>query len=209
MLRDLEGEQFGDLLSGLADATDAITPADLRKAAAKSGLDEEARDAIMEAVLGVAILALANDWPTQETAKAIAHSRGWSSPKGREDAPPEGQERLAERLAACIEAPCVQRAAKAADLLLADERTFQAARIVTEFRPVFPLEGTASVTQGLLRHTLIVEYHDSTSSNTLHLALTEDDVAELKRVLDRADEKAVSLSKALSMAGMRVVNFDA
>jgi hypothetical protein len=96
-------------------------------------------------------------------------------------------------------------AVKAKELQMEAERTFCDARVITDLRPVFGGNVAESPTSMVIVHTLKVGYHGTNSARhrELFMSLDADDIAKLKKVLDRAEEKTKTLKSKLDAAGIR------
>jgi hypothetical protein len=92
---------------------------------------------------------------------------------------------------------------KAFDLATEDERTFCHARILTDVRPVFGSRIEEGPKGAVVVHLLKIDYHQGSSAHHhFYMALDADDLLELRRVIDRAEAKAMNLRSVLG--GLRV-----
>lgn len=98
--------------------------------------------------------------------------------------------------------------AKAIDVLMEHQNVFTSgsARILTEYRPIFNDVSKPPVA-GAILHSLKLAYFDGAERRELYLALDTKDLAELRRVLDRAEAKASSLSNLFGASGVPVFEF--
>jgi len=80
-------------------------------------------------------------------------------------------------------------ALKAKGLQEESERTFCEARILTDIRPVFGNKVEDAPTAAIVVHTLKLVYHEMSGHKEFFLALDEDDIASLKKTLERAEAK--------------------
>jgi hypothetical protein len=78
------------------------------------------------------------------------------------------------------------------------ENTFCSARILTDLRPVFDADVKQPPVGFVMAHILKLSYHHSGEHSNLHLAIDKKDVEDLIRVLQRATDKAATLTKAIS-----------
>lgn len=87
---------------------------------------------------------------------------------------------------------------KAVDVLYEQERLLQAARVITDIRPVFEDDPSRPPYAALLIHTLRIEYHDTGANDvrSIEFVMDSEDVRRLARLLDRATAKTKSLQAA-------------
>lgn len=80
-------------------------------------------------------------------------------------------------------------------------KTFHAAKILTDIRPVFAKPEERPV-GAAVTHTLKIEYHEEGEHKEFYVALDAEDLQKLKRVLQRAEAKASSLKSLLKAANL-------
>ena len=85
---------------------------------------------------------------------------------------------------------------KAATLGQEHQNLLVEARIVTDVRPVFN-SAANRVLESLIIHTLLLGYFDGVKTRRIEFALDASDVANLRRLCDRAERKATVLRAAL------------
>lgn len=103
---------------------------------------------------------------------------------------------------------------KAQELQTDSERTFCEAKIITDIRPIFGEKVGDTPTAAIIVHTLRIGFHDSISSphasssahQDIYFALDEEDIGKLRKVLERAEEKARSLKSFLESTKVRFVD---
>jgi hypothetical protein len=94
----------------------------------------------------------------------------------------------------------IQVASKAMQIATAKEHDLVGMRILTDVRPVFN-EAADAIIQGIITHSLILDYHDGHTHRTIQFNLDATDVADLRQQCDRAERKASTLKRDLkSMA---------
>ena len=114
---------------------------------------------------------------------------------------PEGVD-FTERLAALLALDSLNSIAlKAKELQAESERTFCDARIITDVRPVFG-ENIEDSPAMIIVHTLKIGFHES-GHKDIYVALDAGDIANLKKTLQRAEDKANKLKAILDKAGLR------
>lgn len=118
-------------------------------------------------------------------------------------------EKLEERLAALLALDVFNVTyAKAKDLQIDEERTFCDARIITDIRPVFGDMIGSLPNASIIVHTLKIGFHESgvPSHREIFIALDSNDIADLKKVLERAEEKEKRLKSVLDAAKIRLID---
>jgi len=110
-------------------------------------------------------------------------------------------ETLKSNLKRLMSAQCLAVASKAADLQYEHEHVFGGARILTDVRPVFgetvsDIQGTVTV------HTLKIRYFDESGSKEIYFGLDREDLETLRKVIERAEEKARRIKSMLSKTGV-------
>ena len=96
--------------------------------------------------------------------------------------------------------------AKARDLQTEHGHVFLNGRVITDLRPVFRGAPNETPLGVVLLHILKLSYLDRQREgdrSTFYIALDENDVASLKRLLDRAEIKAQTLRSTLEGAGIK------
>lgn len=87
---------------------------------------------------------------------------------------------------------------KAWSLQFENERDFCSARIVTDVRPVFARDVSKGAAAMLLQHHLKISYHEGGQDlKYFFLTMTDEDLSDLRRSIDRAEAKSRSLTAAL------------
>ncbi len=111
---------------------------------------------------------------------------------------------LKERLTKLLEAPrALTITPKANDLLTEHQHFFYSARLFSDVRPVFSADAK-TIDAAVVMHNLVIHYGDSENHDDFHVALDDSDIQSLKELLERAEEKSVTLQKMMKVAG---VNF--
>jgi hypothetical protein len=95
---------------------------------------------------------------------------------------------------------------KAKELQLQAERLFCEARVLTDVRPVFGEKAGDPPTAMVVIHTLKIVFHEALTHKEFYLALDAEDIASLKKTLERAEDKARSLKALLDTNGLRSIN---
>jgi hypothetical protein len=87
-------------------------------------------------------------------------------------------------------------ARKAERLARTHENVVYEVKVITDLRPVFSKAGD-KILESVVTHTLLIEYFDGSRSTRIELGLDASDLAELRKVCERAELKAVTLKEAL------------
>jgi hypothetical protein len=119
------------------------------------------------------------------------------------------RDRLRVELQRLIETPAIYSAAAAIDLLTQHERNYSSARVVTDVRPVFSSDVEEQPTGAVIVETLHLQTWDRDgNSETLHVAMDDVDLRELRDVIERALVKAETLREMLSGQGIAYFELD-
>jgi hypothetical protein len=118
----------------------------------------------------------------------------------------EEQSRFADRLKKLMSFDSLSLAAKARDLLTDHERVYLNGKVITDVRPVFrgvPEELPAGF---VLFHTLKLSFFrkDGVRAN-FYVALDDNDLSNLKKLLERAEVKSATLRKQLQDTGIKTL----
>ncbi len=80
-------------------------------------------------------------------------------------------------------------------------KTFHDAKILTDIRPVFARPEEQPI-GAAINHTLKIEYHEEGEHKYFYIMLDATDVEKMRKVLQRAGEKASTLRSLLKSAGV-------
>ena len=121
----------------------------------------------------------------------------------------DARDRLRERLSALLMAEAIRSTSSAVDLLTQHDRNYHTARILTDIRPVFPEEVSQQPTGAVIVEVLQLQVWDRDGeAETLHIAMDEPDLEELKQVVDRALAKTQTLREFLERQGVTYFELD-
>jgi len=115
------------------------------------------------------------------------------------------QKRAREIFTRLLSCEPLNTAAKAHHLLQDQERMLSSVRILTDARPVFGQNPTEGPVATLINHTLKITYYQDGKVADFYIALDTEDISALRRVLDRAEAKAVQLKKVFTKADIPIV----
>jgi hypothetical protein len=85
---------------------------------------------------------------------------------------------------------------KAFDVMTENERTFCAARILSDIRPIFA-ENPETADAAVIIHNLQIAFHQNGKHQEFYVALDTDDIEILKKVIVRAERKTAALQAIL------------
>ena len=95
--------------------------------------------------------------------------------------------------------------AKAHNVLLEHQCTFSSARIVSDIRPVFGGDVSATPDAAVIVHMLNIIYLHSRRKDSFTLALDEKDIDDLIKVLERARTKGKTLQEVINATGIKYI----
>jgi hypothetical protein len=95
---------------------------------------------------------------------------------------------------------------KARDLQTEYESTFCDARIVTDMRPVFDADVKESPVGFALTHSLKLEYHHHDEHTAIYISMDKGDIETLLLVLERAKQKASTLSELAASCKLPILS---
>lgn len=115
--------------------------------------------------------------------------------------------RLNDALLRLLKVPSLSLAVKATGILLQNERSLIASRILTDMRPVFDIDSN-DIGGGLVIHTLILEYiaENDETPKQFFVSLDSDDIEDLIRNLERAKQKNTKLKNLLTAASVTYID---
>jgi len=121
---------------------------------------------------------------------------------------PQEEPQFRERLTKLLDIEALSIAAKALALQTEHEHLFCSARILTDARPVYGKSVSESPAAMIITHMLKLSYHEGGAGrlNEFYIGLGSNDIAELRSVLDRADEKEKSLRATFDSSKIRFID---
>jgi hypothetical protein len=106
------------------------------------------------------------------------------------------------RLGRLLSVESLTVACKASDLEYGYDRVFENARIFTDIRPVFGGEGTSDVRGAVIVNQLRISCVEGSGVKDFFFALDQDDLAALRKIVERAEAKSKTLAALLLQAGV-------
>jgi hypothetical protein len=167
-------------------------------AEAVAGFTKNNAHLLLASILSAQTIRQRQAWSPIEAAEAIADVNGLDVG----DLRPQ----LVRRLVAILELPDLFRVAKAIDLITEQERLFHDARIVTDIRTIFSDSRPQQPIAAMIIQQMKVEFHEESGIRSVFLALDGGDIANLREILDRAQEKYDTLKSVVT--GMNLPLFE-
>jgi len=118
------------------------------------------------------------------------------------DLTPDEQARLRSVLPSLLDTPSVLVTGRALGVLTEQARIYREARIVTDIRPVFPNGPEKGAVAAGIVHSLRIAYQEKGRFEEFFIALYPEDVASLRLILDRADNKVAALKELIDKTGL-------
>jgi hypothetical protein len=87
-------------------------------------------------------------------------------------------------------------AAKALRVITSRQYDFVTMKVLTDVRPVFNEKGDVIV-QSIIAHVLSIDYHDGQDHHVIQFTLDAQDIADLKKECERAEQKSSVLKQDL------------
>jgi hypothetical protein len=120
--------------------------------------------------------------------------------------PADTAAKLAPRLAELLAAKAIILSMRGLELLGAGQRYVVDCRIITDLRPIFPEaagpDGQLEPSAAMVTHSLRIEYIENGDEKAFVVALDSEDIATLRKALDRAESKAAALGRLTENAGL-------
>jgi hypothetical protein len=110
----------------------------------------------------------------------------------------QGAEALQQTLKDLLGVRPLSMISKARGLHVDHENTFCSVRILTDLRAVFDVDVTQEPVGFVMAHILKLGYHHGGKHTTLHIAMDKVDVDKLIDALQRAQQKASTLTRTIS-----------
>lgn len=115
-------------------------------------------------------------------------------------------ERLRRRIISLMASETLLVASKALDLLIAQPNTLIGARIFTDLRPIFHDDPSISPAGALVFHQLRLTYHGNHGHQDFFVTVNTNDLKILKKAIERAEVKALTLMRVAQTAQLHVVS---
>jgi hypothetical protein len=205
-LLKLSDSEVNELDAAIQKTPATLSPTDFeRRVAGQTSLAPlDIRD-LIEVLLNLYLVRADTELPIEDFVKVVLEAM--ESTEAEELVPEDGDwTSFRSRLSRLLQyEESIGVVAKASFLGLQHSHVYHEARLFTDFRPIFRMNAEERPLAGLISHTLKIEYHQDGRINEFFVALDQDDVRELRRLLNRADIKAKSLKAALENANMPII----
>lgn len=156
-------------------------------------------DRILETLMALASVQASNEVPMMQFVKDVCTAMRQAD-AGKSLTDPDCQN-LKGNLKRLLSTQCVAVASKASDLQYEHQYVFGGARILTDVRPVFG-ESAQEIKGAVTTHTLKIRYFDESGSREIYFGLDREDLGNLRKVLDRAEEKSKRIKSLLLKTGV-------
>ena len=91
--------------------------------------------------------------------------------------------------------------AKSSNIVTDQDKVFIKSRVLTDFRPIFNDEAS-SVDAGVVVHTLSIHFSQNMEHRDFYVALDQNDIRDLMKQLERAENKAAVLHGLIAKSGV-------
>jgi len=202
-IKQLSNEMVDSLVGVLSTAPRTSKVAEL-KSHVLLNMKEIGPDDIEEIVTTLYSLYLARTDEEMPVGKFVSQVSRAMRASGRKDliVSPEERSSFDEKLTKLLSVKPVLITSKSYALKFEFEKTFCDARIISDIRPVFAKPEERPIT-ALVTHTLKIEFHEFEGKHDeFYVALDDDDLAKLKRLIERATLKSASLKALLRESGI-------
>lgn len=162
---------------------------------------------IIEALLPLYMLKGSANKSTSEFVGNVINSLTHGS-EDEESLSDEQVKLLESRLASLLGLRAIDLSAKALSVLFEQQRVFQAARVLTDIRPVFNYDALELPTSAVLIHNLKIEYLEDGEAKEFFVAMDRKDLRKLQDVLERANHKEVSIKTALIKSNLDLIELN-
>jgi hypothetical protein len=208
-LTHLSAADFDDFLKALSSSKATLKPEGFRRDVAKNlpNVDQSIIESIVNELFALDHLRDDLDATGEQLAKLISEA---AMEARSEEFPFEKTDReiLEARLSKIFEVrQAVSLSSKAQDLLTDQDRVFYTAKILTDVRPVFNAPGD-SIDAAIIIHNLRIHYGQDGDHRDFYVSMDTSDIQSLRKVLDRADEKARCLQDLLQRSGVSYLDAD-
>ncbi len=200
---------FSELTSALENFQPASVNKDVisRIAGAAPHAASEDVERILETLVGLHMAMAVTDVPLEQFCSDIADEIQVDG-HGAFASGSQERQKFVARLQTLLGFESLAIGAKAKDLQVDHGHVYANGRVITDIRPVFRREPDESPAGMVLFHTLKLTYWDRAGEGdraNFYIALDENDVSNLKRLLERAEMKAKTLRSQLQSSGMPIL----
>jgi len=193
-LLTLPAESFDQFIAGLQAQSGTLDlPSQVTDTVAIPEVSKADLDQIVSAVLSVCLVRWMQNVSLDTFVKDVSEAIQSFNPLGSSD---ESKQRILKILN--IEPLTI--ASKALTIFTDYQRTLHASKVLSDVRYVFRSEPEQEPYGAVIVHLLKLTYHEDGDHKEFFVAMDDGDVAHLKTVLKRAEAKAATLRRKLSLA---------
>ena len=121
----------------------------------------------------------------------------------------EAQTELLRKRSVCVleVTPSLNITAKAFGIFSDHGKTFSSVKVISDIRPIFT-DDANKVQAAAIVHSLVITYVDEGDYMEFHVALDTNDIAVVRKALDRADIKAGQLKSVIAKSDINFLTPD-
>ena len=188
-----------ELLSALEKASPNVNDRRLVKSLSVPSISSDDLREIVSAIGALYLVQVRDEVPLERLIEDVGNAMA-------RDLPEPLCESLKARLGPLLNVKPMAVSVKASDLQKQHTRVFLGARILTDIRPVFEEGKEPFLSGAMLVHNLKLEVAENLESKDIYVALDDDDIVTLQKVLARATVKSKVLKSALREA--RIIDLE-
>jgi hypothetical protein len=206
LLARMDGQVFTELAAALRAAVVASRARMTETLAPKvSSLSEAELDDILDCLISLNSVKEANEVPIEKFVDDVCDAMKRTA-EPEEISVTDRIQALKERLSMLLPMDSIAVASKVWDLKTEVESVFDGARVLTDLRPVFGTDAEKDAKGAIVLHNLKIDFWRDGQMKSFYIALDDKDVADLRKVLDRAETKGRTLRAMLNQA--KLTSFD-
>lgn len=207
-LRQLPEDKMREFLSALSVVTPSLNPNTIVSNISSSAKSIPPSE-LEQMTFAVVSLYAALDYSDLEAGPFVEEICRAMAESNRKDLNFEGdsdRNRFKDRLQNLLAIDSFSIASKALSLRREYDHIFCSGRILTDARPVYGPDVSVAPRAAIIVHTLRLAYHKTDDLEEFYLSFDDEDLKELKDLLDRAERKSKSLGAALVATGIDVIS---
>ena len=194
-LLTLHSQTFDQFVSGIESQTARLDlSARLPDIVNLPDVSKSEVDQIVTAVTSMCIVRWSRDVPTETFVNDVSDAIQLFDPIG-------AAEESKKRLRRLLSVEPLMVSAKALIIFSDYQRTLHTSKVLTDLRYVFRSKPDEDPYGAVIVHLLKLTYHENTEHKECFVAMDDNDVSQLKAVLERAEAKARTLRRQLHAAG--------
>ncbi len=199
-LIQLPDDQKNHLLDALASADPSLKTKSITKQVAQSFKGEigDLED-IINMLIGLSIARFNVEVSVEQFAQDISNAiesedvKTWKLESDRSSFIPY--------IKSVLETRSIALSAQAGDIQREFENVYDHGRVLTDIRPTFGSTGT-EVTGMMVVHSFQISFYNGQDRKDFYVAMSDEDVSSLRKLLDRAELKSKSLEKSIKQLGL-------